>query len=181
MLNTYVLEKWAKTRLLTLRLLVTNENLRAIAIANFSPQTLDKDQRPTVRFSPTRMPAALDKQGKVLRHETEHFIHSTRRGYKALLVAKMATLFACTTAGSVYFGKNGFEVSADAMASWSEPIRIGGETVSVLAATAFGGIGGWISSVNTVKLCSPDELLAQHATVKRKDELRDGTLQILFK
>jgi hypothetical protein len=140
--------------------------------------TNDKDSMHTIGFSPSRMPISLHNQGKILRHETEHFVYHTKypnhlRNRKILVAGAVASV-ACISA------KLGVEMGINLDSNLPLAAQIPIDTVSGLGVAAFGSVATLIPAVMGHTVFGPSELQSEWAEYRRKLELPDGVLQIAF-
>lgn len=164
-----------------LRLIITDRGILPTAIANHSPPTLSDNNLHNISLSPTRLPASIEKQGNVFRHETEHFIQSAVRGDRLSLITKGVLASGMVLGAAALFGSEGFEIGEDLAASLPLSLKIAAKSAGIVLGSGFGAAGGAAMFYMAKGGFSPREIQARRAEKTKRTALPNGTLKIVFK
>ncbi|MDB5185939.1 MAG: hypothetical protein JWL85_462, partial [Candidatus Saccharibacteria bacterium] len=138
----------------------------------------DQASKHIIGLSPSRMPKSIEKRGKNLRHETEHFVyeihHPNHWRNRKILMAGATAISGC--AGVVL----GLQVGMDASRNLPIAAAIPIDGLAAIAAMGMCSLAAFMSAGISHIAFGPSEIQAQWAEHRRKSELPDDILQIEF-
>jgi hypothetical protein len=137
---------------------ITSKGISPLAWANFAPASRH-EPKDTIRISPIMLPSDSATQSLVLLHETEHFIHSCRPGFRLYMKGRLAAFGAAALAGGAYMGTETFQ-SIEHYFSNPNLLETGVAGIGAATASLAGAFGGFMvaKGIDTI---NPEEVLAQ--------------------